>query len=106
MIITKKHAFFLIRLKVYFHWYLIELIEIRLYYNHRYYIQDGKCVTSYICVKSRNLSSEVVVLCHISPTLSSLVAGNTLGMVNIHFVLKIYATRQITSPNFTIDKDK
>ena len=59
--------------------------------TQRYYIQDGKCVTSYICVKSHNLSSVVVVLCHIGPTLSSLVAGNALVMHDQHlFRMKIY----------------
>ena len=60
-------------------------------YKQKYYIQEGKCVTSYICVKSRNLSSVVVVLCHVGPTLSSLVAGNALVMYEeLSFRIKKY----------------
>ena len=62
-----------------------------LYYPKILYIQDGKCVTSFIYVKSLNLSSVVVVLCHIGPTLSILVAGNTLVMyVKLSFHIKKY----------------
>ena len=40
-------------------------------------------------VKSRNLSNELSVLCHIGPTLSSLVAGNALVMyVELSFRIK------------------
>ena len=77
-------------------------------YIQRYYIKDGKCITSYICVKSHNLSSVVVVLCHVGPTLSSLVAGNVLVIyVELSFrIKKIYVPRQIMLPDYTINKDK
>ena len=50
----------------------------------------------YKSVKSRNLSNVLSVLCHVGPTLSSLVARNALVIyVEVSFrIKKIYVTRR------------
>ena len=54
----------------------------------------------YKSVKSRNLSNVLSVLCHVGPTLSSLVARNALVIyVEVSFrIKKIYVTRRFSIP--------